>query len=77
MHSDDAHSRFESNVNAESSQARADRAVPDAPQTKYQASADSDVGPRPGLEPTLQRSQDDGRMYAKASSYVEDYDEQE
>ncbi|KAH7912191.1 hypothetical protein BJ138DRAFT_1148975 [Hygrophoropsis aurantiaca] len=48
---------------------RADKAVPNAPQTKSGASAYPKAGPRPGPEPTPQRTrEDDGRVYTK---YVE------
>ncbi|KAN0084457.1 hypothetical protein V8E55_007961 [Tylopilus felleus] len=50
------HPPTEPNVNPESSQARADSAVPSTSETKFGESADPDSGPRPGPEPTPQRT---------------------
>jgi hypothetical protein len=57
------HPQSESDVGSESSQSRADRAVPEVSQAKSgTSSADSNSGPRPGPEPTTQRTRDDGRV---------------
>lgn len=56
----------ESDVSPESSQAHADREVPNAPQTKSATSADPNAGPKPGPELAPQRSRDNGRVYTEA-----------
>ncbi|KAH7925101.1 hypothetical protein BV22DRAFT_1011905, partial [Leucogyrophana mollusca] len=54
---------------------RADKAVPDAPQTKSGSSPDPKVGPGPGPAPTPQRTREDnGRVYTKAAKYVDNYE---
>ncbi|KIJ15928.1 hypothetical protein PAXINDRAFT_11503, partial [Paxillus involutus ATCC 200175] len=58
-----------------SSDERAFRAVPDAPQSKSGQSADPHAGPRPGPQPTPQRTrEEDNRVYTKAPRYVDSYD---
>lgn len=65
------HPQSDPDAGPELSQARANRAVPNASQTKSSTSTDPNAGP----EPTPQRAGDNGRVYAKAPRYVDDFDE--